>query len=409
MSHIRTVSSAKLSEADREKQISLIKRENSNIFQNLTLLEGEEKVLITTKTQQIRHLANNYERLHELGDYNEPINHICATIIRLCAEKKLIASSQLARYVLPDKFKQTEFTSHNNLSSNNNNNNNGQVVETQENAAAAAVFDDAVPNEEKNDFHMVDYRIADLLNSSSAMAPGQEVFVDPTTSDTLLAVDKPPSQMTRDEIRQVAEARIARTRKSREALLEDRRREREILEECDKRKIALSPEFEHLAADHISAKSPDTGPSPAWESCIRLIKSYEKLADKLYRWRPPKHIQQDMVEAFEADIEFLEPFLDEKYRKCQAAWWVVQLNNIWHGKHAAAIMSSTPIDEKLKRALTREQVGDRYEEDLKRAVRFSGAIKKWAILWKWFVEMNEKGIATRAKELGPTLSDKAFS
>src|SRR5215216_2402593 len=149
MSHIRTVSSAKLSEADREKQISLIKRENSNIFQNLTLLEGEEKVLITTKTQQIRHLANNYERLHELGDYNEPINHICATIIRLCAEKKLIASSQLARYVLPDKFKQTEFTSHNNLSSNNNNNNNGQVVETQENAAAA-VFDDAVPNEEKN-------------------------------------------------------------------------------------------------------------------------------------------------------------------------------------------------------------------------------------------------------------------
>lgn len=402
MSHIRTVStSAKLSEADRQNQISLIKRENSNIFQNLALLEGEERAVINSKSQQIRHLAGNFEKLHELGDYQEPIDHICATISRLCQERKLIASAQLARMALPEKYKQTQFTSHNN----NNLLTGPPLIEN-------PTLDEALPKEENNQYHVIDYRIADVMNQSEGgvggMAPGSEVFVDPVTSE-LLAIEKPVAMMTRDEIRQIAEARIARTRKSREALLEDRRREREILEECDKRKIALTPGYEQDSGDHISAKSPDTGPSPAWESCQRLIKSYEKLADKLYRWRPPKHIQQDLVEAFEADIEFLEPFLDEKYRKCQPAWWVVQLNNIWHGKHAAAIMNSTPIDEKSRRALTREQVGDRYEEDLKRAVRFSSANKKWAILWKWFVEMNEKGIAARAKELGPTLSDKAFS
>ena len=413
MSHIRTISSAKLSEADKEKEISRIKRENSNIFQNLQTLEGEERAVVNTKSQQIQQLARNYERMHDLGEYTEPIDHICSTIVRLCVEKKLYASGQLARMALPERYKQTQFTSHNNSYQ--------QQQQATETAVANppnvdprdtnAIFDQSMQKQDiDNQHYMVDYRLADILNNSAGMPPDASVFVDPTSNHLIVDTDKSPTEMTRDELRHYTEAKITQTRKVREQLLENRRREREALEECDKRKIALTPGFEGLLSqDHISAKSPDSGPSAAWESCVKLIKSYEKLADKLYRWRPPKQIQQDLVDAFEADIEFLEPFLDEKYRKCQPAWWVVQLNNIWHGKHAAAIMNSTPIDEKSRRALTREQVGDRYEEDVKRAIRFSAAIKKWASLWKWFVQMNEKGIATRAKELGPTLSDKAFS
>src|SRR5215212_3141062 len=109
MSHIRTVSSAKLSEADKEREISRIKRENSNIFQNLITLEGEERAVVRSKSQQLQQLAKNYERLAELGDYTEPVNHICATISRLCEEKKLFASGQLVRMALSEKYKQTQF------------------------------------------------------------------------------------------------------------------------------------------------------------------------------------------------------------------------------------------------------------------------------------------------------------
>lgn len=413
MTYMRTKPSANLSEADREKEISLIKRENANILQNLTVLEGEERALVNSKTQQIKQLARNYERLAELGEYKEPINHICASIVNLCTEppRKLFASAQLARMALEDKYKQTQYTSHNNLPT-------AETYTTTDTLPSPVieptidntVFDTEVPREEPNN----------ITNQYFGYSYESAMHAAKDDEESEFEINKPLTSMTRDELRQVAEGRRAKTRKSREALLEDRRREKEALEECEKRKIPLSPEFEQLPVDHISAKSPDSGPSPAWYKAIELYKAYGKLCDKLYRWRPPKHIQEAMVEAFQADIEFLEPFLDEKYRKCQPQWWVVQLKNLWHGKHGAAIMNSTVIDDNLKRALTREQVGDRGGQlchicekkagvDYARAIRFSLGNKKWAALWQWFVEMNEKGIAKRAVELGPTLSDKAFS
>jgi hypothetical protein len=98
----------------------------------------------------------------------------------------------------------------------------------------------------------------------------------------------------------------------------------------------------------------------------------------------------------------------------------VQINNIWHGKHAAAIMAACPIDEKTKRSLTREQVGDRGGQlcekcqhkaaiDYNRAINFVAAQKAKVQLWWWFHEMNRKGIARRAKELNPVLSEKSFT
>jgi hypothetical protein len=408
MSQIRTTISANISEADRIKEISHIKRENTNILANLSTLEGEERAVVRSKSEQMKHLAKNYERLAELGEYQEPISHICATISRICSEKGLYGSAQLARAVLDEKYRQTEFTRHDYQNQN-------QQPETLPNPTVDNSFiDTAVPKVdngngqathvgEDNSYYNINYSIADNI-----AIPGQAGFVDPL-SHTIVTIDKPPEEMTVDELRQVTEARIARTRKSRETLLEDRRREKELIAECDKRKVALSPEFEQPSDEHIRAISPDSGPSEAWYVALDLWKSYGKLCDKLHRWRPPEDIQQELVDAFKADIEFLQPFIDEKYRQATPQWWVTQVKNLWHGKHGAAVMSAVGIDEKTIRKLTREQVGDRSQIDLARAIRFAAAIPKWASLWKWFMRMNQIGIAKRAYDLGPELSDRAFS
>ncbi|MFL6510126.1 MAG: hypothetical protein ACJ700_02945 [Nitrososphaera sp.] len=142
--------------------------------------------------------------------------------------------------------------------------------------------------------------------------------------------------------------------KSIESLLESRRRAREAREYCEQHNIPLSPEYETDNTAHISAQSPDSGPSEAYHSCLEVVQTYQKLAEKLFRWRPPAELNQKMALAFKGEVEFYKPIIDEKYRQCTPAWWVAQIRNMWHGKHAAAIMSSTSLDEKTKRALTRE-------------------------------------------------------
>ena len=407
-----TLTSANLNEADRQREISRIKRENSNIFNNLSVLEGELKAVFTNKTQQLRHLAENYEQLHELGEYTEPISHICATISRELINKRLGASADLARRVLDSKYKQTEFTP--------DNNGKLQLQSQQPTTDSNPILDTSVPTVEPNDYGATDYRLSDIINSSNAI-PGLDTFVDPTSSDIIIT-NKSPSEMSREELRQAAEISISRYRKSREQQLEDRRRQKELLEECIKRKVALSPEFEQQPQDHKSAISEDSGPSEAYFECLALYNDWGKLCDKLYRWRPPKYLQKMMVDAFKAWREFLEPFIDEKHRKCQPSWWVVQCDNLMHGKHAAAVMNGTPISDRMQRALTtpankrrdltREQVGDRALEDLEKAVKFVAAIPMWKALWVWFTDPKngpERAIAIRADELSDTLSDKAFT
>src|SRR5215217_5936308 len=88
---------------EQQQEIARIKRENLNIYQNLG----------TLKSEQLIHLAKNYERLAALGDYQKPINHICADICWELSNRKLGASVSLARAILPDRYKQTEFTAYN--------------------------------------------------------------------------------------------------------------------------------------------------------------------------------------------------------------------------------------------------------------------------------------------------------
>src|SRR5215217_2512020 len=98
---------------EQQQEIARIKRENLNIYQNLGTLETEERIVVRSKSEQLIHLAKNYERLAALGDYQKPINHICADICWELSNRKLGASVSLARAILPDRYKQTEFTAYN--------------------------------------------------------------------------------------------------------------------------------------------------------------------------------------------------------------------------------------------------------------------------------------------------------
>src|SRR5215217_302214 len=367
----------------QQQEIARIKRENLNIYQNLGTLESEERIVVRSKSEQLIHLAKNYERLAALGDYQKPINHICADICWELSNRKLGASVSLARAILPDRYKQTEFTAYN--------------------AGGGGATTTSPPQQQQQE-----------PPTTTPTTPPTTPSFDPSTFDysTLTPPGEPPKStdlMEDSELRDYTEDLITKERQAREALLETRRRAREAREICETKKIALSPEYEQDHEPHVSAISADSGPSEAWEACLEFEQTIKKLADKLYRWRPNKQLAKDLKLAFEEEIEFYKPFIDEKYRKSQPSWWVVQLHNLWHGKHAAAIMNATPIDEKTKRSLTREQVGDKQEEDLKRALRFVAAQKVRAKLWWWFYEYNEKGIARRAKDLNPVLSEKSFT
>jgi hypothetical protein len=374
-----------------EAEIARIKRENQNIIQNLSLLESEERIIVTNKSEQLKHLAKNYERLAELGEYKEPVDHICATICRELTQRNMWASVQQARAVLDKKYKQEEFTPHNLPSSQVELDMSVQPVDINNNDNSA--WQSYINNSNNN-------------NPQPSFQYEQQ-YSSPLGSPTI--PDLPLDQLPDDKAREIAETLTADERKKREALLESRRRAREAREYCQLHKIPLSPEYATDQEPHVSAISPDSGPSEAYYACLELEQTFKKLGEKLFRWRPPQKLAEDLKLAFEEEVEFYKTFVDEKYRECQPAWWVVQINNLWHGKHAAAIMAACPIDEKTKRSLTREQVGDRQTIDLQRALRFAAAQKAKAKCWWWFHEMNRKGIAKRAKELNPVLSEKSFT
>lgn len=396
-----TSSATAISNNNSEQQeVTRIKRENQNIFHNLSVLESEERIVVKNKSEQILHLAKNYERLAELGDYTRPLDHICADICwELEHNRKLSASASLARAILPAKYKQTQFIAYSHPSSSTQ-----QTPEIPSFEAPTTIQQQQQQQPEQQE--------QELEQSEPLLLPTTDYlahFGDALAPTAPPEPHKPTDMMDDNELRDYTESMIQKEKEIREALLETRRRTREAKEKCDLKKIPLSPEYEQSREPQISAQSADSGPSEAWEACLEFRATIDKLADKLYRWRPNKQLAHDLKIAFDEEIDFYKPFVDEKYRKCQPSWWVTQLHNIWHGKHAAAIMNSTPIDEKTKRSLTREQVGDKYEEDLKRALRFVAAQKVKVKLWHWFVEYNEKGIARRAKELNATLSEKSFT
>ena len=114
-------------------------------------------------------------------------------------------------------------------------------------------------------------------------------------------------------------------------------------------------------------------------------KDLKEMVDDIYRWYDPAKVPEAplcaVIDEFRGSIKdvrcIIAPAKDLKYATSLHNWFHTLLKFLEHGKHAGGVMTSIPSAthtrmkkdgtlEKLLRALTREQVGDRvpYVEDL---------------------------------------------
>jgi hypothetical protein len=422
-------SSRSLTAMNGENEVFRIQREIQNIYNNLATLESEERTIYGAKTEQLKQLAKDYEALAQKGIYKEPVSHICATICKECHTRNLLMSESLAHRVLEDKYKQIEFTP-NSIT----NPSSTQDVPLTQTDSSNWTTGTTIPGQDP------------YYYSNPSAAGGMWPTYDEPNKDVqidfLLNQSKSMDEMNKDELRDMTEKLIDMDRKESEKHRELRRRKKEYLEKCIRNKVALAPQYDNLEENqkHISTQPGEIGISLAWEKLEEYIRILGKVQDKLYYYKPPNKLALEMADALEEEIEFWRPMADEKFRKDTESWWVVQLDNLWHGKHAAAVMNATIVDEKVKKALTnddhekidpdvirpeikellvkegvvkrsltREQVGDKLLEVIQRAIRFSEAQRTKAKFRQWYLQELEPRIARRATDLHEVLSDKSFT
>lgn len=377
-----------------------IQREIEGIFRRLAEIEGEEKICLITKTEALRQLALNFERLHQLGKYEEPLSHICRTICRLLKEKNLWASESLAHRVLDDKFKMTEFAP----------DIPGPVrktmVSVSNNYAMAPSANQENQDQEQTSSFSFDQSTTIPNFDFQPFAPMQQ--------QQQQQKKKSLDDMTKEEIRELTEQTLTLEKQTTEQQRELRRRRREYIQKCIEQKIPLSDEFSGHLVTHISSQSDDSGMSEAVKAVYRHIEIWEKFAEKMIKYRPHKEMAEKIAFYLDAETDFIKAWCDEKYRKDTIGWLLTEIENTWHGKHGSAKRTATLIEGKdlpkpIERALTREQVGDKYESVYRQALVLQTAYRYKMEIFKWYAQYPEKKIAKRAYELGPVLSEKAFS
>ncbi len=79
---------------------------NRQIFSLIEAMEKQENDLAAGKTKCILALAENFEKLQELGEYKEPIYTIERILYTLARENGLSITQTWIRKILPDKYKQ---------------------------------------------------------------------------------------------------------------------------------------------------------------------------------------------------------------------------------------------------------------------------------------------------------------
>lgn len=138
-----------------------------------------------------------------------------------------------------------------------------------------------------------------------------------------------------------------------------------------------------------------------------LAKDILEVQKKVIEFPPSDEDAGVWKEAIHDFRQIFKGHIDEKWTKSIPEWFSVQVTNIIHGKHAAAVKHGTVLPDGTKRNLTREQVGDNAEEILTLARKLVDSFSGLAALVAWHIKYAEPKIAERKRELNPVLSDKA--
>jgi hypothetical protein len=378
------------------RKVEFLYRQVSNILSALAEVERDERGLLTKKKDLINALAVTFEHLHKEGAYTEPVNTICSHICKLAREKGLLASERWIREVIEAKYKQTEYAPR------------YDAPKPEWITQTSVVGSNEPPQEAEQQQSQEQLEEAWRYTVENSIST-PEMSSESTDPYLVKRVSlKPIDEMTPEELRIATEQELRESKQLKDVSREKSKRAELMLERCDELKIAIDPEVrggEDIPVE--SALSEDSGPSEFSEALKEYSGIIKRAADKVEKYRPPPHLDKKFAKAVNEMILVWRPWVDEKFRKDTFSWLHVAMDEAAHGKHAAATIHSTILPDGTKRALTREQVGDKKEMVNQQAMRILACWKDWVAMHRWNFELEEKAVAFRAKRLHKRLSNSA--
>lgn len=419
---------ANLTPQERERKVWQIETETRQAWGEIRDIERKEAENTESKIYYINAIAANFERLHYLGVYKDPINTICAHICKLARDPKhpLRASDAWIHMVCDSRYKQGEFSPN-------------QFRPPQ--ADTARVWNPATDGSLLNATSKMAEDMVNAAESATPAAPtapatpeseeaakpietwsyeANEGYQQPThhyvpeiIPESILkqheeGPQKAIDEMNPDEYREYVEKQLKDAKDKREQSREAQRRADYLLERADKMSIAIDPEVRgKIKMPTISAKSKVSGPSMYSEALKFLSEIIYRAHEKAEKYKPPPEIDKQLYEWIMTEAEFWAPYVDEKWRKDYLQWFKIMIDEAAFGKHASASSNPTLLDTGVETEVTREQVGDRKERDYRMALKVLHDMPKWKAAHAWYINTMEKAIAERKDDLHDTLSQSA--
>lgn len=367
---------------NKSRQIELIHRQNKNIVQELKNMHPQERELFLKKRGYIDQLASNFKQLHALGAYTKPLTSISLDVYTFLKDNDVLITQRYVQMILPKEYK----------------------IETKP----------AGQNRSNIEYEIMEDENPELFPEEDIDTLAEEDEIKPNPiwgrAEEQL-IQKPIDEMSNDELRQVTERTILSEKQRREQLRETARRSEYLQEECEHRKVALDPEIIKPKEPPISAQSLDSGPSLSATAAGELKMAWGRVENKLLKYRPPPDLDKKIAAGLRVQVELLEPYADEKFRKDILSWFKIEADKCIMGKNASAKRNATKFSPEiqkllniLKRDLTREQVGDNFLPMLELSAKVVENQIWYLVLNLWYLSVVEPEIAKRVVKMNPKLS-----
>jgi len=377
-----------------KREVELLNRQISHVFQKLSEIERSERQVLGEKKESIKYLAQLFERQQELGAYTEPVNTICAHICKLSRDKyHLFASERWIHEVL------------------------GEILDKEGNKKYLQTKFDPTINKSEEDLKEGAREMWQTAGGIEYSLEQPELATDLTDEYAIKRI----TQKSLDELRDPKEISIATTEEIKKAdslksmARETAKRADLLKERCARLNIQYqdlddlenggTPDTDTIPV--VSAISERSGPGLFSAELDELGATIIRAARKVEKYKPDPEMDAQFAECIKRVIKVWRGWVDEKYRKDTISWLHVAMDKQAHGKHAAATMHATILPDGTKRALTREQVGDKDELVLQQAMNVLLMQDDIAAMHSWYVNYPEKAIAKRAKGLHGRLSNSA--
>lgn len=372
-----------------QREVELLNRQISHVFQKLSEIERNERQVLGEKKESIKFLAGLFERQQQLGAYKEPVNTICAHICKISREEyHLFASERWIHEVL------------------------GEILDDEGKKKYLQTKFDPTANKSEEDLKEGAREMWQTAGAIEFSLEQPEIATDLTDEYLIKRI----TQKSLDELRDPKEIKIAAEQETKKAdrlksmARETAKRADLLKEKCERMGIKYEIEEEVSEADTIpvvSAISEHSGPGLFSAELDELGATIIRAARKVEKYKPDPEMDAQFAECIKRVIKVWRGWVDEKYRKDTISWLHVAMDKQAHGKHAAATMHATILPDGTKRALTREQVGDKDELVLQQAMNVLLLQDDIAAMHSWYVNYPEKAIAKRAKGLHGRLSNSA--